>query len=187
MQCSSCGTDNPDHARFCGLCGRPVLTSFATSETAQAPSATALQRQRPLWLVAALSLVTASLYTPIWMGLTWSEMKSELHDDTMYPVWHALTFFVPVYWYFRIHAHYQAINKLLTRGGATERVSPGGAVLGFFVASVFEVIGDRVSGGLPTAILLVIALAIVAALTVHGQAGLNAYWTAAANRNTGTV
>ena len=182
MQCRNCGADNPDNARFCGLCGRPVLASQPPTEPAQAPSVTALQRQRPLWLVAVLSLVTAGVYTPIWMGLTWAEMKSEIPDDRMQPVWHGLTVFVPVYSYFRIHAHYRTINELLARAGAAETVNPGGAVLGFLVGNVGVVIGRSASGGLLTAILLVTALAIVATSTVQGQAGLNAYWRAAANR-----
>ena len=146
-----------------------------------APGPAIGQRHRPLWLVAVLSLVTIGLYTPVWMALTWSEMKAELHDDNMYPAWHGLTFFVPIYAYFRIHAHYRIINELLSRVGATTGVNPGSAVLGFIIGNMVGGLSNAVPGGRSVFFLLLISSAIVAAVLVYGQAGLNAYWRAVSN------
>jgi hypothetical protein len=54
-------------------------------------------RRRPLWLVGALTFVTFGVYLVIWVGVTWSEMKRELRDEGMRPVWHALGLLVPIY------------------------------------------------------------------------------------------
>jgi hypothetical protein len=136
--------------------------------------------QRPLWLVGALTFLTLGFgYPLVWLGITWSEMKRELDDDSMHPWWHALTLLVPIYGLFRVHNHYRTINELLWRVRADATVHPGRAVWGVGIAEGW----DRLAGreNVP-AVLGLIGPAVMALVIMHGQAGLNNYWNAAAGK-----
>ena len=50
-----------------------------------------------------------------WLGASWPEMKVQLQDARMRPFWHALASLVPIYQFFRINAHYRALNEMLRR------------------------------------------------------------------------
>jgi hypothetical protein len=71
--------------------------------------------QRP-WLIAALVIATFNLYALWWLGRTWWQLKQEDHDAGKRPFWHVVALAVPIYGYFRFHAHMRTIAQL----GATE-------------------------------------------------------------------
>jgi hypothetical protein len=138
----------------------------------------------PVWFVALASFLTAGLLYPLlWLGKTWAEMQREIGDSTMRPGWHALTQLVPVYGFFRFHAHYRTIDELLSRQGVGVSATPGWAVVGWMVAQSFGRASDRVerlfgAGPEVTLILFVLSAALSAAVISYGQARLNAYWRA---------
>ena len=135
------------------------------------------RRQRPVWLVCALTVATFGIYLIVWLGATWSEMKRELGDSGMLPWGHALSQFVTIYGFFRVHAHYRVLNEMLKDIGSGARVAPGLAVIGWILAS--SAILDLVGGGV-TSFLLRLLLAVW--VVGHGQAGLNTYWRALPDR-----
>ena len=118
----------------------------------------------------------------IWFGLSWSEMKRELRDETMSPAGHALALGVSVYNLFRVHAHFRVLNDMLIAVGAHRRMRPGWVVFiyGVALSSVWLAPLAR----LPTLGLLTILIYYVAyiGMIAYGQAGLNAYWQALPGR-----
>ena len=199
--CQGCGapfvelatTSAPSYCRQCGASwGSPTdqnCSSCGTrlegmpSEDPRTPSAalplTAPMEPRSLLLIVVLSVVTVSIYFVVWLGLTWSEMKRELRDDTMHPVWHALTIFVPIYGWFRIHEHFVTINFLLDRTGGASRVNPGAVVGALVVLAVVGNIANLVSPG-ATIVIWVVTVVVNIVIATHGQSGLNECWRARA-------
>jgi hypothetical protein len=159
-------------------CASAPSAAGAPSVVPAAREGAVASRQRPLWLVAALSFATFGLYWFWWFGATWSEMKRELRDDTMHPFGHVLALFVPIYWLFRVHAHYRTIKELLESVGATVALRPGQMVLVLMAASFMGNLTWRTHG--PAAFLAVlIADGLLAWAIVQGQRLLNSYWEAA--------
>ena len=131
--------------------------------------------ERPMWKVGIFMIFTFGLYQFVWLGLTWSEMKKEIKDDSMCPVWHALAMLVPIYSFFRLYNHYKTINSLLGKVGHPYKVYPGWVILGTIV-SIFL---SRIPGEDPVFvfILIIAFLGIQVRIITHGQKGLNRYFT----------
>jgi hypothetical protein len=141
------------------------------------------QRQRPLWLVALLTITTFGGYTPIWLGVTWAEMKKALNDDDMHPVWHALATLVPIYGLIKFCDHYTVVESFAARAGHRMRLSAFAAT----VVALFTTVPGGSDRTFPTVVaILILVLWIVAAcgrawVLVEGQAALNAYWRSVPN------
>ncbi len=97
------------------------------------------RRTRPIWLVVLLSIATFGLYPYWWFYATWRELKLEVDDPRMRPVWHALAIaLVPIYNYFRFYAHMDLLSmrrrydaatlRALSRRGALRVLAPGPTV-----------------------------------------------------------
>jgi hypothetical protein len=137
--------------------------------------------------VAALTLLTFGLYIPIWLGITWSEMKRERHDPTMYPWWHALASFVPLYGWQRFYAHYEMMASLPWPRGTYTTVQSLPAVLGLIAGNILTQVGRQVPGPWPAKVVLTLASLVVTAVVLrHGQSCLNDYWLTAYPRRTKT-
>jgi hypothetical protein len=145
--------------------------------TTSAPCAT-WRSQRPIWLVGLLAFTTFGLYFPVWMGITWVQLQRELNDDRMHPFWHALSFCVPLYGLFRIHAHCALLRDLLQRIGATRTVDSWEVLLGvmFQMGMAWLLVYYFLPHDPFKPLLWLSVAAAAAATTVHAQAGLNAYW-----------
>jgi len=161
--CAECGHANDPMNRYCGRCGTSLTEGLGarskpTNEALALPSvpvppfpaaagtdtlersvredpnlAVDWVRQRPVWLVVALSILSFGVYPVVWLGESWAEMKRELRDGTMHPAGHALAMLVPIYGFFRLHAHFRTLNDLLDRSGAQRSVPPGLAVFGWIL------------------------------------------------------
>jgi hypothetical protein len=152
-----------------------------TRPSAAADDVVVSQPQRPLWLVALLTFSTFGAYTPIWLGVTWAELKRALRDDNMHPFWHALACLVPIYGLLKFCEHYTEIASLAERAGHRMRISPVAAT----VLAVFTTLYGGDTSAIPPGVLLVllllwlVAAAVRAWVMVEGQAALNAYWRSA--------
>jgi hypothetical protein len=150
---------------------------------ATAGSTARSQPQRPLWIVATLTFLTFGGYTPIWLGVTWAEMKKALDDDRMHPFWHALACLVPIYGLFKFCGHYSLIESLAAQAGHRMRIS---AVVATILA-VFTTVPGGNGQPIPeplAVIVLVLCLAAAAVrawIIVEGQAALNARWRSVPN------
>src|SRR2546423_13224000 len=85
------------------------------------------------WLVGALVVATFNLYALWWLGLTWWQLKQEDGDSGKRPVWHVLAMLVPVYGYFRFHAHMRTISRLAATPEAKSTLSPGAMTTAWIV------------------------------------------------------
>lgn len=138
-------------------------------------------RVRPLWLVGTLGFLTApffGLYTLLWLGMTWYEIKRATGVDTMHPWWHALTPLVPFYSLFCFYSHFQTIQTVAAASGSTITLHPQLALVGWMLASLFLVLSNGTPGAES---LYPIGMAIGAAVLMYGQMGLNAYARALAD------
>lgn len=125
------------------------------------------------WLVAALVLASFNLYVLWWLGRTWWQLKQEDGDTKKRPVWHALAMLVPIYGYFRFHAHIRTIAQVAATPDARQALSPGTMTVAWIVINILS--GVAIRPDVP-AWLLVLASVLCAALFGWAQAGLNVVW-----------
>ena len=119
--CPHCGAETQGESLFCSSCGRPLVTSSESS----GPVPYLISPTR----IVLLSILSFGLYLLYWLYKTWKHYK-EHTGAVAYPVWHALTLFVPIYSSFRAHAHLRTFGELASRAGLEIRFSPG---LAFFI------------------------------------------------------
>ena len=138
-------------------------------DTTEAEPATWRVTQSP-WLIGLLVFATLNLYAIWWLGRTWSQIKHEDGDTGKAPYWHALAMLVPIYGYFRFHAHMRAIAGLARVPIGLE---PGTMTLAWAVLNVLGYFAGRPEVPFWLAML---AAALGGALFGWAQAALNATW-----------
>jgi hypothetical protein len=132
-------------------------------------------RRRPLWFVAALSILSYGIYVPLWFGFTWAELSRDTADETMQPAAHGASIFVPAYGIWQAYRHFALIGQLLARVGSPVQVDPATAAL---ATTVWWVTWLHYSNEPLFVVLNVIELIAGTAVVVFGQRALNAYWAA---------
>ena len=143
--------------------------------------------------VLIMGVLSHGSYLIYWFYLTWKQYREHTRTEA-YPVWHALTLFVPIYSLFRTHAHVRAFKELMLNAGLSTNLSVGGAVLLMFVYWLVSIIGLADawrSGGfsgesaqgpaLVSTVTGLISIAIVTWFVVHVQGSLNQYWASLKN------
>ena len=185
--CPQCRTAIQHGAAFCANCGHqfggPATPGSASSVMGREQAVgIELRYMIPLGRVLFMSIISYGLYFPYWFYLTWKHYRDHTGEEA-YPVWHAMTLSVPIYAYFRVHAHMSAFAELMRREKLETSISPGWAVVAVIVSgSMFIVTGDMEAGdlsqgsALSVAVLDTIAIGILAWLLLHVQTNLNSYW-----------
>ncbi len=87
-----------------------------------------------------MAVLSYGVYLFYWYYLTWKQYRDHTGQEA-FPVWHALTLFVPIYGWFRFHAHVRTYKELMLRDGAPNSLNPGWAVVIFIVSSLLGWIG----------------------------------------------
>jgi hypothetical protein len=123
--------------------------------------------------VAALTILSLSVYLPLWLGFTWAELKRDTHDERMQPVGHAFSLFVPGYGYWQVYQHFKLVRDLLARVGSTAKIDPLSAALGVVLWSFTFL---HYSNDPLFTVLNLIELAAATAVVVYGQRAMNIYW-----------
>lgn len=180
MTCPKCRTINEPGSIYCFKCGLPIA-GLDWGVLGGAPKRLHDRFRLPLRRVLIMSVVSAGLYLLYWFYLTWRQYR----DSTglkAYPVWHALTLFVPIYNLFRIHAHMRAYSEAMSAQNLVSTISPGWAVVAV-LASIIVSYFEWWSGpntqleAQVNAVLSLVSVAIVALLLVWVQSNLNRYWS----------
>ena len=176
--CTSCGTEVLADARFCQSCGSALAT----------PALARVERYRisPNRIVV-MSILSWSFYLFYWMYLTWKHYRDHTRE-VAYPVWHAMAVGVPIYGYFRAHAHARSFKELMTDAGVETTINPGRVVFWVVVYSGLAFIENQslfsseISQGAAFVITMIdiISVVIVIGILQHLQRNLNQYWDSVA-------
>lgn len=114
--CPRCGAQVDPDSLFCPIDGTPVTGAAESS----APAPLFISPGR----IVFMSLLSFGLYPLYWLYKTWRHYRDHT-GEVVYPVWHALTQFVPVYGSFRAHAHFRQFGELAGRAGLNLGIMPG--------------------------------------------------------------
>ncbi len=183
--CPECGTDRPVGVINCSECGYSFGLDQSEAEVeVRDPSSLELSGyQTAQWMLLLLCLVTAGLYLPIWMALTWSELQRVYRDVRMYPVWHGLSMLIPVYGWVRFYGHCVAINHAVEHRGGVSMVRPRLATIAVVAGSAVGLVSAWTEAGW-FVLLWLASSALFAAAIIHAQKGLNYYRRTLSNEDT---
>lgn len=160
--CSRCGASHAPEHRFCGACGaelhpapdapaaaididRLAGARYTPESGAAAPDRApitpdpaysgprddAFPYYIPPGRIVALTVLSSGLYIFYWMYVTWRQYR-EHTGDLAYPIFHALSLLVPIYQFFRLHAHMRVYQELMEQRGVPTTLSPARIVLIYF-------------------------------------------------------
>ena len=139
--------------------------------------------------IILLSVVSMGIYWLYWMYRTWKQFRDHTLERAAaagqqhYPIWHGLTQFLPVYGWFRFHAHVREYQGLMQERGVADSLNLGNLTTIVVVSSLLSWIGGGIRQEyLPDGVVLLgyiltviaIVLSITVMLTV--QSNLNNYW-----------
>lgn len=193
MRCPSCGAELPSQSAYCNTCGARTTgtrTRRCISCGAEVPHQDAScnrcgarneRRVRySLWRVGILTFLSFGLYYPYWMCISWKHLAEEMPGKKFYPLWHAMSLFVPIYHVVVLYQHFRTIREAQEREGVESNILLALAVaLGIFV-SIFNVttIMTVVVWGSPilTVVHSFISIIGIGFLVLWGQRNLNKYW-----------
>ena len=139
--------------------------------------------------IIALSIVSMGIY---WMYRTWAQYRDHMAGSPdqagqiHYPVWHGLTQLVPVYGFFRFHAHVRSYKELMQERGVTDTLNVGVLVTVVVINAVVSLVAGAIRsdsdgsaattiagiGYLITLITVLVSLAVICKV----QSNLNNYW-----------
>ena len=188
--CRECGIETESFHRYCRNCGAEV----GTGATVMAASGPVAQEAAPVLdyylspnRILLMSLLSYGLYLFYWFYLTWKHYRDHTRAEA-FPIWHALTLFVPIYGLFRTHAHIRTYQDLMDNAAVPSTLSAGWAVVLVAISSILGSITFNVSGGFATpqdisqqtaiiiALVDLVSIGIVVGLLLHVQGNLNRYW-----------
>ena len=160
--CPQCGAGHAPEHRFCGVCGaelHPAPTAPATAAEIDrlagapyapgrdapaagsapiapepaytAPRDDAFPYYIPPGRIIALTVLSSGLYIFYWMFATWRQYR-EHTGAIAFPVMHALSLLVPIYQFFRLHAHMRVYQELMEQRGVPTTLGPARIVLIYF-------------------------------------------------------
>jgi hypothetical protein len=121
--------------------------------------------------VGALTVASLGTYVFYWLYTTWRELRDELGDQSMAPVWHALTLALPPYGLFRFHAHMRTIKEAAESRRVVTSLRPGLCVLGLLGMTVLTRVSGRAVHPLD-----LLGFGIEASVLMWAQSALNSTW-----------
>lgn len=189
--CRRCGAEVQPLDTFCSACGNvlPRPQSPVQSETSSAPvtnvtvtTAETQVREMNVFIsparIIAVSILSFGYYFFYWFYLTWKHYRDYTRTEN-YPVWHALTLFVPVYYLFRVHAHIRSFKELMVEAGIPSNLSPGFVVVLVLVSNLLSLISWRLFFIEPSYGIIgldIVVIGVDIGMLVWVQTNLNRYW-----------
>ncbi len=124
------------------LAGAPYELPTSTGMPRDEERDDALPYYIPPSRIVLLSLLSSGLYIFYWMYLSWRHYR-DYTGEVAYPALHALTLLVPVYQFFRLHAHVRVYQELMEARGVPSTLAPLRSVGLFLVAALLFVVAWR--------------------------------------------
>ena len=120
------------------------------------------------------------------MYRTWKQFRDHTPERAAtagqqhYPILHGLTQLLPVYGWFRFHAHVREYQALMQERGVADRLNLGTLTTIVVISTLLGWIGGILQEYLPGLGYLLTLIAVVLSITVMVtvQSNLNNYWTA---------
>lgn len=173
-RCRACATLNSRGSSFCHSCGENL------GQTESSP-----RYSMPIWRVVFMTVVSMGLYLFWWFYITWKHYRDHTGENA-YPIWHALTLFVPLYGLFRTYAHMKTYEELMLDERMDTSIRPGVAVAVVLITSWLGNFGlsDAIFGDVTYTLLTiwlvtgVITTALTTFLLASVQSNINRYWRA---------
>lgn len=181
--CTQCGAQIEALHRFCPQCGK-ILTLQERLGSASQPPRT-LRWRIPVPRAVLFSLLSFGFYLFYWAYATWKQYREQT-GARAYPVWHALSFVIPIYSLFQMHKHVRTYRDLAARAGTPIALRDDLAVsalaaswvLGITSLAIgFAVIGASHGITVLTASLSIAETVLMAALVGYAQGHINRLWT----------
>ena len=177
IQCEQCGELSPPDANFCRRCGRRFEeVQPGLAPRLQTTAAVSDEVHLDTGRLVLLSALSSGLYFYFWAYLTWKHLASEAGDDHYYPVWHTLSFSVPIYGLFRLHRHISAIRDLAEGAGVWTGLGPGLVVVLFMISNGVLGAAAQASTTGVTLTLTMMSVVLVTTIMFRSQRSLNEYW-----------
>ncbi|MCH7706633.1 MAG: zinc ribbon domain-containing protein [Chloroflexi bacterium] len=174
--CANCGTEAAPESSFCQACGNALRTREVGWNYRISPKR-----------IMVMSVLSWSLYLFYWMYISWKHYRDHTGEQ-VYPVWHALAVGLPIYGFFRAHAHARSFKELMTNAGVENTINPGSVVAGVIVFTILGATENTISAGeitrlVATGLLLmdILTVVIVVWILLHLQENINRYWYAVSN------
>ena len=178
-RCANCGEINSTASRFCSNCGFSEFNEVRTE--LQDPLADDAESTRSAAVIISgariivASFLSLGLYFFYWLYITWKHMASEIEGDN-HPFWHAMTLNVPVYGFFRMHAHIRTINELAARQSVASTIAPGLAVLLLVLSTVLNFVSFGIANTAAIILITLISTTLITVPMTMAQRVLNLYW-----------
>jgi hypothetical protein len=191
--CPRCGTEALSSAAFCTNCGTALTTVDAPrgGGAGGTPSGDAVEMNVLLSpaRIVLMSVLSYGSYLLYWFYLTWKHYRTYTGRDA-YPVWHALTLFIPIYGLFRTHAHVRSFKELMAGAAVATTLNTALAVWLMIISTVLDwnsirltFSGEITQGtAVVPAVLDLLSIGLVVGLLLHVQGNLNRYWTSLTDR-----
>ena len=138
--------------------------------------------------IIALSIISMGIYWLYWMYRTWAQYRDHTLEQaaetgqTHYPVLHGLTQLLPVYGWFRFHAHIRHYKALMQERGIADSLNLGAlttivvinVIAGWLGGSIRGSDNDLLAaiGGIITVVAILVSIVILCQI----QSNLNNYW-----------
>ena len=134
--CPDCKTEFLPEHKFCGVCGAD-LASVSNQTFLQTQSDFALPYYISVTKIISMTFLSNGLYLFYWFYITWKQYH-ETTDETVYPVWHALSLIIPIYNLFRIHRHVRTFKTLMSDSNLPNSLNPFSTIGIFILLSLLD-------------------------------------------------
>ena len=214
LVCPRCGAGYAAEHRFCGACGaelRPAGPApaaaaeidrlagapYAPESHAPAPGSAPMASEPahagprddafpyyiPPGRIVALTVLSSGLYIFYWMYATWRQYR-EHTGEIAFPIMHALSLLVPIYQFFRLHAHMRVYQELMEQRGVPTTLSPARIVLIYFgvvmlgmVSFILPAEGPLTASQQAAYVAIQVGQAVLLSWIMwHAQTNINRFW-----------
>ena len=137
----------------------------------------------PLNRVILLTFLTTGLYFFYWMYITWRHYR-DYTEEQVFPVWHALSMLVPIYQFFRLHAHVRVYQELMAQRRVPSTLNAMRTVGLFAALTVLGLVTFRLTAETPLSPLEelgyvganIASVAITTWIIWQVQSNINRFW-----------